>query len=58
MFITGVNDTVISCSAVSTTLAKNLWPVSLTPVNNLYFPGVIDIVQEKTKKPKIERRCR
>ncbi len=48
---------VISCSAVSTTPAKNLSPVSLTPVNNLYFPGVVDTVQKKTKKPKIYCRC-
>jgi hypothetical protein len=47
----------INCSAVSTTPAKNLSPVSLTPVNNLYFPGVVDIVQKKTKKPKIYCRC-
>jgi hypothetical protein len=52
MFIAGV----ISCSAVSTTPAKNLSPVSLPLVNNLYFPGVIDTVQKKTKKPKIYRR--
>jgi hypothetical protein len=26
-------------------------------VNNLYFPGVVDTVQKKTKKPKIYRRC-
>jgi len=26
-------------------------------VNNLYFPGVVDTVQKKTKKPKIFRRC-
>jgi hypothetical protein len=45
---------VISCSAVSTTPAKNLWPVSLTPVNNLYFPGAVDTVQKKTEKPKID----
>jgi hypothetical protein len=42
---------------VSTTPAKNLSPVSLKPVNNLYFPSVIDTVQKKTKKPKIYRRC-
>ncbi len=48
---------VISCSVVSTTRAKNLSPVSLTPVNNLYFPGVDDTVQKKTKNPKIYRRC-
>jgi hypothetical protein len=38
------------------TPAKNLSPVSLTPVSNLYFPGVVDTVQKKTKKPKIYRR--
>jgi hypothetical protein len=38
---------VITCSAVSTTLAKNLSLVSLTPVNNLYFPGYLS-----EKKPK------
>jgi hypothetical protein len=48
---------VISCSAVSTTPGKNLSPVSLTPVNNLYFPDVVDTVQKKNKKPKIYRRC-
>ncbi len=42
----------IRCSAVSTTPAKNLSPVSLTPVNNLYFPGVIETVQKKTKSLK------
>jgi hypothetical protein len=42
---------------VLTTPAKNLSPVLLTPVNNLYFPGVVDTVQKKTKKPKIYRRC-
>ncbi len=42
---------VINCSAVSTTLAKNLSPVSLTPVNNFYFHSVVDTVQKKTKKP-------
>jgi hypothetical protein len=31
--------------------------VSLTSVNNLYFPVVIDTVQKKTKKPKIYLRC-
>ncbi len=48
---------VISCSAVSTTSAKNLSPASLTPVNNLYFPGVVDTVKKKIKKPKIYRPC-
>ncbi len=33
-----------------TTPAKNLSPVSLTPVNNLYFPGVVDTVQQKKTK--------
>jgi hypothetical protein len=56
MFITGVLTPVISCSAVSTKPAKYLSPVSLTPVNNLYLPGVVDTVQKKTKKPKIYRR--
>jgi hypothetical protein len=42
---------------VSRTPAKNLSQVLLTPVNNLYFPGVVDTVQKKTKKPKIYRRC-
>jgi hypothetical protein len=42
---------------VLTTTAKNLSPVSLTPVNNLYFPGVVDTVQKKNKKPKIYRWC-
>jgi hypothetical protein len=37
---------------VSTTPAKNLWPVSLTPVNNLYFPGVVDTIQKKPKSLK------
>jgi hypothetical protein len=37
---------------VSTTPAKNLSPVSFTPVNNLYFPGVVDIVQKKPKSLK------
>jgi hypothetical protein len=37
------------------TPAKNLSPVSLTLVNNLYFPGVVDTVQKKNKKPKIYR---
>jgi hypothetical protein len=40
---------VISCSAVSTTPAKNLLPVLLILVNNLYFPGVVDTVQKKKK---------
>jgi hypothetical protein len=35
------------------TPVKNLSPVSLTPVNNLYFPGAVDTVQKKTKKPKM-----
>jgi hypothetical protein len=43
---------VISCSAVSTTLAINFTLVSLTPVNNLYFPGVVDTVQKKPKSLK------
>jgi hypothetical protein len=43
---------VISCSAVSTTSAKNLSPVLLTPVNNLYFHGVVDTVQKKPKSLK------
>jgi hypothetical protein len=30
----------------------------LNGYNNLYFPGVVDSVQKKTKKPKIYRRCR
>jgi hypothetical protein len=38
---------VISCSVVSMTPAKNLSPVSTTQVNNLYFPGVVDIVKKK-----------
>jgi hypothetical protein len=42
---------------LSTTPAKNLSSVSLIPANNLYFPGVVDIVQKKTKKPKVYRRC-
>jgi hypothetical protein len=42
----GVNDT-----------GEKFIAVSLTPVNNLYFPFVIDTVQKKTKKPKIYRRC-
>jgi hypothetical protein len=37
---------------VSTTPAKNLSPVSLTPVNNLDFSGVIDTVQKKPKSLK------
>jgi hypothetical protein len=37
---------------VSTTPAKNLSPVSLTPVNNLYFPNVIDTIQKKPKRLK------
>jgi hypothetical protein len=37
---------------VSTTPAKNLSPVSLTPVNNLYFPGAVDTLQKKTKSIK------
>jgi hypothetical protein len=37
---------------VSTTPAKNLSPVSLTTVNNLYFPGVVDTVQKKPKSLK------
>jgi hypothetical protein len=43
---------VISCSAVSTTPAKNLSPVLLTLVNNIYFPRVIDTVQKKPKNLK------
>jgi hypothetical protein len=43
---------------VSTTSAKNLSPVSLTPVNTLYIPGVVDMVQKKNKKPNIYRRGR
>ncbi len=31
--------------------------MTLTPVNNLYFPDVVDTVQKKTRKPKIYRRC-
>jgi hypothetical protein len=42
---------------VSTTPAKNVSPVSMTPVNNLYLPGVVDTVHKKTKKPKIYRWC-
>jgi hypothetical protein len=57
MFITGVNDTGDKLFSGVTTPAKNLSPVSLTPVNNLYFPGVIATVQKKTKKPKIVHRC-
>jgi hypothetical protein len=34
------------------TLAKNLSPVLLTLVNNLYFHGVVDTFQKKSKKPK------
>jgi hypothetical protein len=34
------------------TPAKNLSPVSLTPVNNLYFPSVVDTVQKKIKSLK------
>jgi hypothetical protein len=45
MFFTGVVDTGDKLFSVS--------PVSLTPVNNLYFPSVIDTVQKKNKKPKI-----
>jgi hypothetical protein len=43
MFITGVVDT-------GDKLFKNLSPVLLTPVNNLYFPGVIDTVDKKNQK--------
>ncbi len=50
MFITDVNDTGDKLFSGVTTPAKNLSPVSLTPVNNLYFPGVVDTVQRK--KPK------
>jgi hypothetical protein len=58
MFITSVNDTGDKLfNGVNDTGPKNLSPVSLTPVNNLYFPGVVDIVQKKNKKPKIYRRC-
>jgi hypothetical protein len=38
---------------VSTTPAKNLSPVSLTPGNNLYFCGVVDTVQ-KTKPKSLQ----
>ncbi len=31
---------------------KNLLPVSLTPVDNLYFPSVVDTVQKKPKSLK------
>jgi hypothetical protein len=37
---------------VSTTPAKNVLPLSLTPVDNLYFPGVVDTVQKKPKSIK------
>jgi hypothetical protein len=35
------------------TPAKNLTPVSLTPVNNLFIPGVVDTVQKKLKSLKL-----
>jgi hypothetical protein len=34
------------------TPAKNLSPVLLTPVNNLYFPGGVDTAQKKPKSLK------
>jgi hypothetical protein len=47
MFISGVNDTAINCSAVSTTPLTNLSAVSLTPSINLchgfsLIGGVVD----------------
>jgi hypothetical protein len=57
MFITGVNDTGNKLFSGVNDTGKNLSPVSLTQVNNLYFPGVVDTVQKKTKKPKIYCRC-
>ncbi len=52
MFITAVNDTGDKLFSGVNDTGKNLSPVSLTPVNILYFPGVIDTVQKKTKNPK------
>jgi hypothetical protein len=43
MFITGVVDIVEKFIA--------------GVIDNLHFPGVVDIVQKKTKDPKIYRRC-
>jgi hypothetical protein len=53
MFITGVNDTGDKLFSGVNDTGENLSPVLLTPVNNLYFPGVVDTVQKKTEKPKI-----
>jgi hypothetical protein len=54
MFFTGVVDTGDKLfNGVNDTGKKFIAGV----VDNLYFPGVVDTVQKKTKKPKIYRRC-
>jgi hypothetical protein len=57
MFITGVNDTGDKLfSGVNDTGEKFIVGVIDTG-EQFIFPGVVDIVQKKTKKPKIYRRC-
>ncbi len=48
MFISGVNDLAINCSAMSTTPLTNLLAVSLTPVINL-CNGIGDVVDTGDK---------
>jgi hypothetical protein len=51
MFISGVNDPAINCSAVSTTPLTNLLAVSLTPAINLCnrFSLIGDVVDTGDK---------
>jgi hypothetical protein len=52
MFITHVNDNSDKLVSGVNDTSETLSPVSLTPVNNIYFPGVVDTVQKKTKSLK------
>jgi hypothetical protein len=58
VFITVVVDTGDKLfSGVNDTGEKFIACVVDTGDNNLYLPGVVDTIQNKTKKPKIYRRC-
>ncbi len=51
-----VNDTGDKLFSGANDTGEKLSQVLLTPVNNLYFPGVVDTVEKKTKSLKVSTK--
>jgi hypothetical protein len=49
MFITSVNDIRDKLFSCVNDTGRKFIAMSLTPLNNLYFPGVVDTVQKNQK---------